>query len=344
MRGNDVKRPKDLDVPWDEVREQRVLARVLAERRRPGSPRLRIAAVPVAVIAVAAAILLAILVPWRRLTDSAPPVVASSAAPTEDRAAHEQVMGLPDGSRAILVQDAGLQIEEHRADAVRIQQQRGTVIYDVRPDPKREFTVRAANNTIRVRGTTFTVAMSANHVEVSVLKGRVEVDDGARMRELSAGESLQVPIRVPVPGPSLVLREEPRPGVEPAAHEPKGATATELQARADAARIGGRLDEAVSSLERLVTMYPRDARVPGALFSLGRVERSRHRDAAAARAFERCLRAAPDGPLAEDAQAEAAASWAASGNATAARRHASGYVARHPNGAQTARMNAILTP
>jgi transmembrane sensor len=336
---NDFGKLKEREVPWDEVREQRVLARVLAERKRPAPPSKLRLAVPAVVLA--AAVLIAVFLPWRKLAGTQPaPATVASASSSEK---HEQVMALPDGSSATLVENANLQIEEHRPDTVRIAQQRGTVVYDVRPDPKREFTVRAANNTIRVRGTTFSIAMSVDSVEVRVVKGRVDVDDGAQTRELSAGESLRVPVRVPVPRPSaIVANDEPKPP----AHEPSGhvATATELQAKADAARLGGRLDEAASSLETLVAKYPRDTRVPSALFSLGRVERARHRDGAAARAFERCVRAAPSGPLAEDARAEAAISLQATGNTVEARRFASEYLTRHPNGSQAVRMKAILAP
>jgi transmembrane sensor len=347
MVGDDLSSLKDrLEVPWDDVREQRVLARVLVERRRSTpARRWRVAVVPV--VAVAAGVAVALFVPWRPLQEKSP--APSASASTSPQA--EQIMGLGDGSRAILVEDAGIRIEEQRADSVRIEQQRGTVRYDVRPDPRREFTVRVANSTIRVRGTAFMIAMSVDAVEVSVTQGRAEVDEGTRTRELSTGESLRVPIRSRAPATSAVEGSSEDAKVMEDSHERSTSeqgtralppTVTELQARADSARVDGRLEEAAGALEALVATYPRDPRVPGALFSLGRVEHARHRETAAARAFERCVRASPSGPLAEDALAEAAVSWSLAGNAVAARRHATDYLARHPNGVQTARMKGIL--
>jgi transmembrane sensor len=256
-------------------------------------------------------------------------------------------MELADGSQAVLVREAGLQVEEQRPDRVRIVQRRGTVRYEVKPDRNREFSVRAAGNTVRVRGTVFTVDMSGANVEVAVQRGRVEVDDGGRTRELSEGESLRVPVRdskdedLADAGTAKAATVEQNAAVHQAA---SGAPLTvgDLQAKADRARLSGDLPLAAAALEQLVAAHPRDPRVPNALFSLARVERERGNETAAAKAFERCLKAAPGGPLAQDAMAEAAVSWSLAGATDAARADATRYLARYPKGAHAQRMKAIL--
>lgn len=352
MNADDLERIKaNIDVPWDDVKEQRVLTRVLAERRAPVSTWKK-GAIPAAVatLAVAAAVT---LVPWKRVLSQDPNEArtAEVRAPAES----EQTMALADGSQAFLVRDATLQVEEQRADLVRIVQRRGTVRYEVRPDPKREFTVRVAGNVVRVRGTVFTVARAQESVEVSVQRGRVEVDDGGRKRELAPGESLRVPIRngaddiplVPAsaaPPPDIAPSALPSTEAEPRPTSTSRASAADLLAKADAARLAQKPAEAAAALETLVATYPRDSRVPNALFSLARVERSRGRETAAAKAFERCLKVAPKGALAEDALAEAAVSWSLVGMDQAARQHATSYLSRYPQGPHAKRMKAIIDP
>lgn len=328
-----------MPAPWDDVREQRVLAKVMeARNKRPASnPRVR-AAVAVGAVAMAAAA--AFVVVQKRVHTAAPTPVASvtpapSSAPS---ASPDQTMALADGSQATLVHEAGLQVEEQRADRVRIVQKRGVVRYDVRPDPARDFRVRAGGTSIRVNGTIFAVNVSAEYVEVKVEKGKAEVDDGARTRDLVSGESLRVPIHVDTPA-DAGADDTPEPSAKPQAP-----TASSLQAEADAARVAGNNGEAAAALRKLVSLYPRDGRVPGALFTLGRVERSRGRDDESARAFERCVAAAPRGPLAADALAEAAVSWSNAGAAAAARADAAKYLSRYPDGPSASRMRTIASP
>lgn len=353
MKADDLAQVKRemADVPWDEVKEQRVLGRVLAERRAPrGRSRVVVLVPAVAAAAVFFLVGLFALGPWRQGRDATalvPSAVANAptASPIDPPpAAAEQTMALSDGSQAVLVRDAGLQIEEQRADLVRIHQKRGVVRYEVRPDPQREFTVRAGSSVVRVRGTVFTVDLAPEATTISVSRGRVEVEDGDRKRELSAGESLRVPTSVPADAEM----DAEAPSVNVGAQEPRGTSrapsAADLLAKADAARLKGNAPEAAAALTSLITAYPRDSRVPAALFSLARVERSRGRDAAAAKAFERCVKAAPQGPLAEDALAEAAVSWSAAGAGESARAAAASYLARYPRGAHLPRMKPIANP
>ncbi len=330
-----------LEPPWDDVREQRVLARVM-EARGAAQPttsrtRVRVLATTAAVATIAAAA--AFLVVARRHHDVPSPAPVASARATTSSAAPEQTMALADGSQATLVSDAGLQVEEQRADRVRIVQKRGVVRYDVRADPTRDFRVRAGGTSIKVNGTIVAVSILAEYVEVHVERGKAEVDDGARTRELVDGESLRVPIHVDAPA-----ADAGAPDPEPSARAPQTPSASSLQADADAARVAGNNGEAATALRKLIAVYPKDGRVPGALFTLGRVERSRGRDDESARAFERCVAAAPKGPLAGEALAEAAVSWSNGGARAAAMTDAAKYLSRYPDGPSAARMRALATP
>lgn len=347
MKGVDVTDLKSkLEPHWDDLRERRVLGELLEKRREARKPRWRVrVAVPAAaVLAVAAAVVLWVVRPW---SGAAAPVAAApgSAAPAES------TMALADGSKAVLLADAAVQVQEQRPDRVHLVQRRGSVRYEVRPDPSREFVVRAADAVVRVRGTVFVVDVRDGAVEVQVQRGRVEVEHAGSKRDLVVGESLRVSTTAAAPSDGL---PEPDPPASPAPSgndapgerpgEPVVPSAASLQAAADAARIAGDNAQAAIALERLVALHPRDPRVPDALFSLGRVERARGRLGASARAFERCYATAPGGPLAQDALAEAAQSWSSAGNDEAARDDAAKYLKRWPRGVAVARMRAIAGP
>jgi transmembrane sensor len=339
----------DLDPPWDDLREQRVLARVMQIRRaEPARSRRRrtvAMSAGIGIFAAAAAVLL-VLGPVRGVFRTTSPVSAVASA-------GESTMALADGSQAILLREANVQVEEQRSDRVRIAQSRGAVRYEVRPDASREFAVRAGGVTVRVRGTVFTVDLNGDVVDVRVQRGHVEVDDGTSKRDLAAGEALRVPAqpgadRSPPPPPERASppppepTEAPDPAPAPSVLAPPSASA--LQAIADSARVAGRNTEAAAALEKLVALHPSDPRVPGALFTLGRIERARGHFGASAHAFERCQGVAPAGPLAQDALAEAAASWSSAGASEAARTDAGKYLARWPNGPNASRMRSLLSP
>ncbi|AKV03806.1 Iron siderophore sensor protein [Labilithrix luteola] len=373
MNRHDVsKRVRDaastIDVPWDDVREQRVLNGVLARRREEAAEpartgregargRLVVLASATALLTAAAAAVVFFFVAHRPRVDDARTVASASASASASGSA-ESKMALADGSEAVLHPDAAIVVEEQEPRRVRIAQQRGRVRYSVKPNPAREFSVKAGDATVRVRGTIFTVVLSDDALEVSVERGRIEVErDGAR-RDVSAGESVRLSSpRTPdapanadgahTPGGHDAPTSSAAPPAEPQARPRQASVllgAADLLAQADTARAAQKPAEAASALEAFVTAYPHDTRVPSALFSLGRVERSRGREAQAARAFERCLQAAPRGPLAEDALAEAATSYATAGMTERATTQARAYLDRYPTGSRIAQMKAILNP
>lgn len=312
---------RSIDPEWNDLREQRILARVQEEkRRRLASQRPR----AVYFVAAAAVLLLSVVgVATYKLRKPAELPVAAQ--PSEPK------MLLADGSEVALVRDAQVKIEEQGDELVRLSQSAGEARYDVKPNPKRRFAVRAGDVTVRVLGTAFTVTLANEKVKVHVLRGRVEVDGGGKTTELAIGETLEVPAVRPVEAP--VASAPP-----PVDKKVTGPTVEALLAKADEARAAHRYDEAATALRTMIAGYPGDPRVASAWFTLGRVERARGKHAAAADAFARCHKVAPHGSLAEDALAEEAVSWRSAGDAARAKAAAQRYVKLHPGGAHVARM------
>lgn len=334
-----------LEPPWDEVRERRVLSAILQERRTTGRPRGRVQTWVWA--AAAAASVALVIVGWQSHSwHRGAPAATLSPGPS--------TLALADGSTAVLAPEARMQVEEQRPDRVHLVQSQGSVRYEVRPDPAREFVVTAADTTVRVRGTVFTVDVQPDGVRVEVQRGRVEVTHAGVARDLVVGESLRVPTgsgavpsaEPPLPSASSSADVLPSGMVTDRGADPRGPmdvpSAAALQAQADAARVAGDNALAATALERLVALYPRDSRISSALFTLGRVNRARGMLGASARAFDRCFAAAPGRPLAQDALTEAAQAWASAGDVDAARQDASRYLGRWPQGPAADRMRAIL--
>ena len=340
----------ELEPPWDDVREARVLSRVLddasALERREADRRPKLAAAAVAVVAAAAALGL-----WLRApaTTGSRSVEARPSAHVSPRAGAEapSVLALADGSRAYLAPGAELQALAQSPALVRLAQTKGEVRYEVKPDPLRPFTVQIRDVEVRVIGTVFTVAAEPSGVRISVERGRVAVTNGGREVELTPGENLRLSSSgadKPIPSPA-----RPQPTAESsAARQPSSAAVPESAAglveEADAARARGDLPAAERALRSVLARYPSSPQATSAAFTLGRIQRARGDFGAAARTFDALRRHAPAGPLAEDALAESANAWALAGQSTQARALAEQYLARYPGGPHAQRMRRLGVP
>jgi transmembrane sensor len=343
--------------PWDDVRERRVLATILSDRRaarRWARPRRWVAAFGVAAGVVVAALWMAAPGRWRatRSEPTAParppavarvpvPPVSTVASPSPSRVV------LPDGSQAVLSEGAQIDLERSLGGDARVtvRQSGGRVRYEVRHDPAHPFLVHASRATVRVLGTIFTVAFGQGRVAVSVDEGRVEISVGRRRVRLQPGDELVVPDadetahgrrRQAAAGPKSPpeRRQPPEPG-------PAGSSVDAWLSRADDARRAGNPAAAANALRALVDGHPEDARVPAALFTLGTVEQAAGHPGAAAAAFARCRRRAPDGTLAEDALAAEAIAWRAANDPARARTAAAEYVTWYPRGTHVAAMREL---
>lgn len=345
------------ELPWDQVRERRVMAAVRgglrARRQAQRSSRTWVAAGAGAGLAAAVAAFFLVrpstpetapLAPQAQVV--APAATTPGTLPGED---DTSVLRLADGSTAAFERGAEVEVVVQDASLTRLRQGEGLVRYEVSRNASRDFVVAAGDVQVRVIGTAFEVAHEAGRVRVAVERGEVEVDDGSRAVSLFAGDVLEVPAFLgdTQTGGTSDLSDDAEPAVEPvrtarAADTPSRPTVRELMRRADEARAAGDLGRASDLLREIVAAKPGRDRSTTALFTLGRVERSRGRHAEAARAFQRCWKRAPQGPLAEDSRAEEAASWSKAGSKERAAKAARRYVELYPAGTHTARMQSML--
>jgi hypothetical protein len=308
-------------VPWNDLRERRLLTGALELTRRKGRRRAVLRRVTLAgsLVVLLALVVLAVVRPN-----------VGQAPATANR------LPLPGGASAEVSAGAEVRVREVEHDRVRVLQSRGHVSYEVTRDPDRRFEVEAADVRVIVHGTRFSVTVDESWVRVAVVTGRVEVYDGLRSTMLTDGEEIRVRGYVPAasatpPAPSAA----PAPSVSaPSLPRASPETAQSLLDLADAARRAGRSTDAAAALRTLVTRYPSDPRTAAAWFTLGRIESARGNATGAADAFAHCRRVGR-GLLAEDALAEEAASRA---SAALARQ----YLAEYPNGTHAKRMQAII--
>lgn len=363
-----VRAMADRDAAWDPLRERRVLGRVEAELDRRATRSRARRWVPAAIVGAVAAAAIAVLV-WpapaelpqtagagetalgglATAVEPAPtPGGSSPAIPTMPAAA----IALGDGSIATLHDGARIELLTQSSDEIRIEQSVGRVHYDVRPGLARTFMVEADDVRVMVVGTAFWVTHEATSVRVTVEHGRVRVlgaGDEA-IAELGAGDELSVVVSDAADDeePSIEIDDLP---VSPSAAgtRPRKPTSTDdrrsvedLLALVDDARARADLAAAAAALREIVDDHGGDPRAYGSAFQLGKVERSRGRHAAAARAFAKAARKSPAGALSEDARAEAAISWFDAGDHAAARGAAKDYLARHGDGTHVARVQRML--
>lgn len=347
-----VRAMAEREAAWDPLRERRVLARVEAELDRRGARRGTRRWLPAAMAAVAA-ILVAVLAWPRGEVASGQPVLGGLAGAIEPLPAVETgslpaipampagAIALGDGSIATLHDGARIELRVQTPDETRIAQSLGRVHYEVRPGLQRSFVVEADDVRVVVVGTAFWVTREPDSVRVTVEHGRVRVqrDDAAVVAELGAGDELRVgtaPEAAPAVRPTRpVAKLRTKPVVE-------GPSVDALLAQADDARARSDLAAAATALRAVVERHADDPRAYGSAFQLGKVERSRGRHAAAARAFTGAALRSPAGALTEDARAEAAISWFDAGLYTEAREAGEDYLSRHPEGAHVARVQRML--
>jgi ferric-dicitrate binding protein FerR (iron transport regulator) len=104
--------------------------------------------------------------------------------------APSRVLRLADGSKAVsLDSSTEISLIEEHADRVTVSLSRGRGYFDVTHRPTRNLVVRAGDVTITVLGTAFTVERVADRVGVSVERGVVRVEWGARSALVHEGES-----------------------------------------------------------------------------------------------------------------------------------------------------------
>jgi len=369
-----IRTVQDQPVPWDDLRERRVLAEFRRRRETADDPAVRTAParsgrttvlLASGMMTTAAAVILAVLGASGSfsgpsdLTDtvvSSAPDIPLAPAPSVAEVSPEDSrvepvfasrMELSDGSVVSLAAGAAVSVERQEKDIIRLAQAEGLAHYDVVPGLVRRFEIVAAGVEVEVVGTAFDIELSATQFEVRVDRGKVEVTAGDRVAELGAGDQLQVQLplaaldlasesdEAEASGTTQAAPREPRPAQIP--------TMSVMLEHVDAARASGDQAQAAKLLRELLAAHPKDPRAASAWFTLGRVEKSRGRLVQAARGFERAHDKAPRGPLAEDALAESAKAWQRAGDTTQAARVAARYLNRYAQGTHRARMANIAS-
>jgi TolA-binding protein len=358
-----VRRAREREVPWNELRQAGTLRRI-EKARAAGSTRPARRA-PFVVLVAACAVVTSVVL-WRTHAHHA---VAPTAATTAGTAtttapnppqANETVLRLADGSIARQAEGAAVQVQAVEDGRAELLQTQGSVRYEVVPNARRRFVVRARDVNVNVLGTVFRVDVQPLAVTVRVERGQVEVAQLDRRVRLDAGEGITFETS-DAPSESVATSgaasaEAPRrmgPGApqqagRPSAPSPQSrdrtaeaASPLRLLDDADRARAAGDLDGAVRALEQLLQRYPNDRRVALAEFMLGRVESARGASTEAARAFGACLAHGAAGALGEDALAEWARAQQRSGDAPGAVAAARRYLATYPGGVHRRAMQRL---
>jgi TolA-binding protein len=300
---------KYIEVDTSDARVERLWRKVrpaLAEGKpqRLWWPRLLLAT---ALLGAAAAVTLFVLRP-----QPASQVLAGAGFET---ATDSMLVDLVDGSRMELAANSRVEVQNSDATRVDLLLVRGRVECDVSHRPERTFSVHAQGVEVRVRGTRFGVALSADRdvVDVAVERGVVEVRLPGKLdpaRTLTAGEhwtfdpkqpqktapaaeATQAEPVAPVPRasaerprshPAKATSEHAAPAPISSAQPAPEASAPPTLQTADpkqlldmgsAARRNGDAQGAARAYQQLLSRYPGDSRAGLAAFELGRVRMDR---------------------------------------------------------------------
>jgi transmembrane sensor len=269
-----------------------------------------------------------------------------------------------DGSVATLLQaQTVLGVRRDGSDEVALELEHGKAHFEVAPNPKRRYRVRAGEVEVEVLGTAFEVERLGSGAHVNVERGVVRVSWNGGSATLRAGQDGTFPPR-PVPVAPTASAEAVREVAEPALPEAQAKPAPRERWRvlaragkhqeafgslgkepvedlaglllaADAARLSGHPREAARYLEHLIQRYPESPSAPLAAFTLGRLALYELKQPAlAASSFGRAFTLDPKGPLAEDALAREAEAYHRAGDAQRTKSAAERYLARFPKGAR----------
>jgi hypothetical protein len=358
-----------IEVPWDELRSERTLKKILAASAEQGaedetldadeSPRRPWLLVAAAALVIGSAGATAAVMQSDDASRDAAPVVAE-AAPAKPEAAGAEparveapaleaksvptkrlldtpeggsLLAFADGAQAQLSNDARVRVLNDDAKEVRIGQEGGEVVYKIDPvaAKQRDVVVEVAHLYIMVQGSHFSAGLTENKVSIEVSEGSVIVDDGNKQLELVEGDS---------------LRLERQARLDEAQVESKPARKAKAvhadSSKRKASKGAGDLAASAAALQQLVDGEAEGKVPPVTWMTLGRVERRRGNHQAAAKAFESYWKRFSSRPLAEDALHEAFVSWRAAGRTSEAQRVAEKYIEAFPGGLHADQMATYL--
>ena len=300
-------------------------------------------------------------------TESRPAATSASklADTNKPRLRARQHLQLADGSHVNVVSsDGDLTVERNEREHIGLRLASGVARFDVVPNTQRQFVVNAGSVEIGVVGTVFDVERAADRVRVGVREGKVRVRVADRVAFVTAGQSLwfdEAGVResaassshASVKARAVRARRAPSHDETPRAAwrslgqsgDYEGAyrllaegTAVEddseaLMDAADAARLSGHAEAAVTYLRKVLRDHRAAPVAPLAAFTLGRVLLERlGQPLEAADAFAVARTIAPQGSLAQDALAREVEAWSKAGHPDEAYQRARQYVQSYPEG------------
>lgn len=241
--------------------------------------------------------------------------------------------------------------------------------FEVTPNPKRTFSVRAGQVTVTVLGTKFDVAPRPDGTaRVEVFSGKVRVEADERSWILLPGDASEYPPKevAVAPPPEPPTPETPPEDLTPEKEveappkapprrrtswrklatrgEHKKASALlledaslvrdrvdDLMLAADAMRYSGKPKQALKYLDRVLRRHKRDERAPLAAFTRGRLL-MKTSPRKAARAFALASTLKPGSPIVDNAMAREVEAWSRAGDEARARAAAERYLSKFPQG------------
>ena len=287
--------------------------------------------------------------------------------PADDKRVQREPIHLADGSEVrMLSNDAEVGVERNRPQQVALRLETGVARFDVVPNTRRQFTVRAGSVEVLVLGTVFDVERGDGRVRVEVSRGKVRVRHDGATSLVKAGQSLwfdeadaSESARSPQPSAAKTHARGPAAREESAQAETprswrslsqsgdyEGAYRLLMRERnaveddsgalldaADAARLSGHPEAALQYLRKVLDRHPNSPVAPLAAFTMGRVLLERlGQPLEAADAFSTARRLAPQGSLAQDALAREVEAWSKAGHPEEAYQRARTYVTKYPEG------------
>lgn len=297
-----------------------------------------------------------------------PAAVSGTVAPEADKRVERAPIQLADGSQVrMLSNDAEVGVERNRPQQVALRLETGVARFDVVPDTRRQFTVRAGSVEVLVLGTVFDVERGEGRVRVEVSRGKVRVRHDGAISLVKAGQSLwfdegdaSESARALQPSAAKAHQARGPAAREESAHSEtprnwrslsqsgdyEGAYRLLVRERnaveddsgalldaADAARLSGHPEAALQYLRKVLDRHPNSPVAPLAAFTMGRVLLERlGQPLEAADAFATARRLAPQGSLAQDALAREVEAWSKAGHPEEAYQRARQYVTKYPEG------------
>lgn len=202
MMSDMERRIREQEVPWNELRERRVLERVLTKNAeatlKSARRRFLRQRFPAMIAAGFAALLIGLIIYDRNEPPDMPKGISPRPPGAKESGENEQpLVELADVGSARLSAGAVVRVSENQPRETVVTQSKGKVYYSIIKQQGRTVVILAAGVRVRVVGTKFTIDMEGSKVSVAVEEGVVSVHDGKREFALRADERIAVATNVP---------------------------------------------------------------------------------------------------------------------------------------------------